>query len=201
LGSGDLVSDTPAEDSPAYECDLARDTCSSPGKDPVQNYMDYTEDNCLSQFTTKQRQRMIAQWNLYRASGNPPLTPTAPRPSPTAPRPPASPPTSVPSTSARSVKVTVTHDWFPEEVGWSLKRGSKVLYRQTAGSYTEFEGTVTQTFDNLSPGEYTFQITDSGSDGICCAWGSGSFRITAGTKVLATGGSFRGSATRKFKIV
>jgi Pregnancy-associated plasma protein-A len=66
-GSGDLVSDTPAEASAAFSCDLGRNTCSSAGNDPVQNYMDYTEDNCLSRFTTKQRERMIAQWNLYRA--------------------------------------------------------------------------------------------------------------------------------------
>jgi Pregnancy-associated plasma protein-A len=66
-GSGDLVSDTPAEASPAFSCDLSRNTCSSAGNDPVQNYMDYTEDNCLSRFTIKQRERMIAQWNLYRA--------------------------------------------------------------------------------------------------------------------------------------
>jgi Pregnancy-associated plasma protein-A len=67
LGSGDLISDTPAEATPAYECDLYRNTCTSPGNDPVQNYMDYTEDACLSRFTTKQRSRMIAQWNIYRA--------------------------------------------------------------------------------------------------------------------------------------
>jgi Pregnancy-associated plasma protein-A len=66
-GSGDMVSDTPAEATPAYECDLSRNTCSSAGYDPVQNYMDYTEDNCLSRFTTKQRDRMLVQWNVYRA--------------------------------------------------------------------------------------------------------------------------------------
>jgi Pregnancy-associated plasma protein-A len=87
FGSGDLVSDTPAEASPAYECDLTRNTCSSAGNDPVQNYMDYTEDNCLSRFTTKQRERMIAQWNLYRSSGNVPPSPTVPRPQPPVPRP------------------------------------------------------------------------------------------------------------------
>jgi Pregnancy-associated plasma protein-A len=66
-GEGDFISDTPAEATPAYSCDLSRDTCASAGNDPVQNFMDYTEDNCLSQFTTNQRERMIAQWNLYRA--------------------------------------------------------------------------------------------------------------------------------------
>jgi Pregnancy-associated plasma protein-A len=66
-GEGDFVSDTPAEATPAYSCDLGRNTCPSAGNDPVQNFMDYTEDNCLSQFTTKQRERMVAQYALYRA--------------------------------------------------------------------------------------------------------------------------------------
>jgi hypothetical protein len=47
-GSGDEVSDTPAEGEEADGCPIGRDTCpSSPGLDPVTNYMDYSDDNCL----------------------------------------------------------------------------------------------------------------------------------------------------------
>jgi hypothetical protein len=145
--------------------------------------MDYSEDNCLSQFTTKQRQRMIAQWNMYRSSGN--STPAPP----------------VPSTTNRTITVSVGTDEFPEETGWTLERGSTLLYTQTTGSYLEAGLRYSHTFNNLSPGEYTFLITDYDRDGICCEWGFGGFEITAGAKVLASGSFFKGSMLRKFKIV
>jgi hypothetical protein len=159
--------------------------------------MDYSEDNCLSKFTTKQRERMIAQWNLYRAQGNTPPTPSVPNPKPPA----ASPPTSIPTTSNHTITIKVGTDKYPTETGWTLKRGNTLLYTQSTGTYTRDEETYTHTFNSLSPGVYTFTITDREEDGICCEFGFGGFQITSGNKVLGSGDDFKESMTRKFKIV
>ncbi len=83
---GDEVSDTPAEASPAYgkPCltSPALDTCPTiAGVDPVQNYMDYTDDLCMNQFSPLQKARMrtmLLQYKPTMANGG-----AAPTTSPT----------------------------------------------------------------------------------------------------------------------
>jgi hypothetical protein len=65
---GDFVADTPLQASPTSGCPIGRDSCTAPGLDPIHNYMDYSFDDCYTEFTDGQTQRMRDAWLLYRAS-------------------------------------------------------------------------------------------------------------------------------------
>ena len=68
-GGGDFVSDTPAERTPAYACAAGRDTCGAiSGPDPTSNFMDYTDDACMTSFTAGQRDRMRGAYAVWRAA-------------------------------------------------------------------------------------------------------------------------------------
>jgi hypothetical protein len=65
---GDYVDDTPAESSPDYFCTQGRDSCPSTGLDPIHNFMDYSDDACIFEFTPGQADRAAAAVETFRPS-------------------------------------------------------------------------------------------------------------------------------------
>ena len=64
--TGDYIADTAPERSAAFGCPEGRDTCKSGGTDPIHNFMDYSDDECMFEFTAGQDARMDAQFSTYR---------------------------------------------------------------------------------------------------------------------------------------
>ncbi|MGI9527582.1 MAG: M43 family zinc metalloprotease [Weeksellaceae bacterium] len=52
----DYCDDTPVSESPTYECNFSKKSCNS--IDMIENYMDYTDDECMNTFTYDQMVRM-----------------------------------------------------------------------------------------------------------------------------------------------
>ena len=66
-GAGDEVEDTPAELTGSFAaCPIGLDTCSSPGLDPTDNFMDNSGDACWTNFTAGQNERMATMFAIYR---------------------------------------------------------------------------------------------------------------------------------------
>lgn len=68
LPPGDEIDDTPYEGSPNFgsDCVGPRNTCPQPGNDPINNFMDYSDDICMYEFTSGQADRMHTRTGLYR---------------------------------------------------------------------------------------------------------------------------------------
>jgi hypothetical protein len=65
--AGDRIADTPSERYANYGCPWSRNSCAAQaGNDPIQNYMDYSEDGCMYEFTADQDYRMDDQFSIYR---------------------------------------------------------------------------------------------------------------------------------------
>lgn len=63
--NGDLICDTNPEQGPNYS-PCTRETCGGPSPDPTDNYMDYSDDICMTRFTVEQVRRMRCTLQNFR---------------------------------------------------------------------------------------------------------------------------------------
>jgi len=63
---GDLVCDTPQVSSANSGCPVNINSCGTDIPDDINNFMDYTNDVCRTEFTAGQKERMFETLNLYR---------------------------------------------------------------------------------------------------------------------------------------
>ena len=66
--TGDLICDTEPENGPRFGCQTGATSCGT--RDPVENYMDYSDDLCYELFTPEQARRIRCTMESYRPDLN-----------------------------------------------------------------------------------------------------------------------------------
>lgn len=103
--------------------------------------------------------------------------------------------------TCRIIKLELTLDLFGTETSWQLRDSAQVV-RLSGGPYlNKRNGQKVNAQLCLMPGCYTLQISDSGSDGLCCSYGNGGFIISnVKDSVLSRAGTFTNNTTLNFCI-
>lgn len=98
------------------------------------------------------------------------------------------------------ITVEVITDNYGSETTWELvnQYGDVIL---SGGPYTD-GGSTTNTAEAWvnNNGCYTFRIWDAYGDGICCAYGNGSYKVMQGSDVILQGGQFASSETQMMEV-
>jgi hypothetical protein len=104
------------------------------------------------------------------------------------------------NTGDNEVVIEVKYDDYPSETGWTLRDSAgSFIAGQSTGTGS---GTVSKT-TFVADGAYTFELTDTFGDGICCEYGSGEFKITVNGELLVTAsnGEFEDVTRETFDVV
>ena len=89
-----------------------------------------------------------------------------------------------------NIDLSITFDNYPEETSWMILDALEQVVA-SGGTYgSEPDGSTLDLFFNLPDGEYMFMIRDQVGDGICCGYGNGSYTLSSGGEIIATGGNF-----------
>jgi hypothetical protein len=86
----------------------------------------------------------------------------------------------------------IDFDAYGSETGWILSNASGIIESAGAGSYTDGQASYSRQFC-LSPGAYTFEMTDIYGDGLFTSASNTGFftlKLTDGTVLVTAGGNF-----------
>merc|ERR1719396_140303 len=97
-----------------------------------------------------------------------------------------------------SCVLELTTDNYPGETSWDIKDSSGDEKYNGSG-YSDANTLYTLNMC-LETDEYTFYITDTYGDGICCSYGSGGYKIKVNGEEVVSGGEFGDSETETFTV-
>ena len=107
-------------------------------------------------------------------------------------------------TTTDELTIEIQLDDYAYETAWTLKDESNTTVLSASYDFFDSNSFLTYTLDD-PVGTYTFEITDSYGDGICCSYGKGYYKIIADGVTLFGGegsnvGNFTNSATEEIDL-
>lgn len=109
-----------------------------------------------------------------------------------------SPPTTPPNNcNSNALTFKLTTDRYASETSWNITNKQGTLVE----SGTDYANN--QTYSQslcLADGTYTFTISDSYGDGICCEFGNGAYSLKHGQNTLASGAAFTNEQSHNFTL-
>lgn len=106
--------------------------------------------------------------------------------------------TSFETNGGADVTWSILTDNYPGETTWTVSDASGATV-WSGGPYSD-SGTSYSETTCLATGCYTLTVNDSYGDGICCAYGQGSFELSSDGEVLVAGGEFGSAVSLEFCV-
>lgn len=100
------------------------------------------------------------------------------------------------------ISITIVEDNYGSETSWELTDGTNTLL--SGGPYADGNNGTSHTETVCVPHgtQLTFTINDGYGDGICCAYGNGSYTVKMnGCNTVASGAEFASSESSNFTVV
>ena len=108
--------------------------------------------------------------------------------------------------SSTNFTIKITLDAYGSETAWNIKNSAGVTVAQnptysdsgtTSGTYPQADINITLPSDC-----YTFSITDTYGDGMCCSYGTGGYQLLSNGVLVAglSGGAYGGGEAKNFSV-
>ena len=94
--------------------------------------------------------------------------------------------------------LNIITDNYPGETTWDVRDEQNNVMASGGNYQGAGSGASITEYICVTAGCYTFTMYDSYGDGICCAFGNGSYNLTSGGITLVSGGAFLSSVTTAF---